>query len=225
MIDIKYTTIKDPEDIETALMTIDKHFTGHVYMLQKRCIQENEDDDEEEENKWEVILGHNANHDNIASFGGFSNPGESLFNTINREFEEETLGVICDSNQLLTLLRQHSVMITRTSRKGQHYTLFCDATSLSIDNKKIESDFEETRRTNKDTLTKDQLENDKICIVSLGDIKYTIMSSLANEKDAIVIDQNKKPQLIRDINLAAYKWLFDDYLTTQKENNKFISLK
>lgn len=199
MLQITYTEINDPIEIATTLNTTG-HSTGHVYLIYK-----NKDE------SYNIILGHNEKYDNLASFGGFSEEGETLLQTICREFDEEALGCIFSEETLISLLQNHSVMITRKSVKGQHYTVFCNATGLEFDESKINGDFL-IRRQNPE-LTVCQKENDYIVVVSLAEIEQNLM---IDNKD-VVMDSNGKVQRIRDINIPAYKWFFD-YLKRDPQN-------
>jgi hypothetical protein len=184
MNNISYTTI-ETEHIPAILINTYDHCTGHVYLIFKN-----------DQNKYEIILGHNEIHDNLASFGGFKNSGESLLQTICREYAEESLECIFPEDDLVNHLMHNSVMITRKSDKGQHYTIFCNVTGLKLDRKSIQVQFK-NKRTNPD-LTKDQKENDNIVFVSLDNIQQSV--------DGSVIDCDGNIQKIRNINMPAYNW-------------------
>jgi len=180
---IAYTVVSNIEDT----LQIKTHATGHVYMIYKGV----------------VLLGYTDKHYNIFSIGGFvnENNNETLFDTIVRECQEETLDCIIQKDDLLNVLINNSVGITRKSPKGQHYTFFCDVSSLDLDLKAMQREFL-IRRSNPN-LTKDQQETDRLVGVELKMIKTSIEQSTR-----LVTDVDGTEYTIRDINEPAYKWLF-----------------
>ena len=166
------------------------HCTGHVYLLDINSY---------------MILGHNLNHDNVCSFGGFSNPEETLMETIIREFREETLDCVLPHNVLEKLLLEKSVIITRRSVKGQHYTVFCNAKDHYFDPEKINREFKNALTDA--FLTIDQKENDRIVMVKLDVIADVIQTNENTSTKIIVVpDITNSDCNIRDINVPAYQW-------------------
>jgi len=180
---IAYTVVSNIEET----LQIKTHATGHVYMIHKGV----------------VFLGYTDKHHNIFSIGGFVNENndETLFDTIVRECQEETLNCVIQKGDLLTLLINNSVGITRKSPKGHHYTFFCDVSSLNLDLKAMQREFL-IRRSNPN-LTKDQQETDRLVGVELKTIKTSI-----EQGTRLVTDVDGTEYTIRDINEPAYKWLF-----------------
>ena len=77
-----------------------------------------------------VFAGHNKKHNNIASFGGFIEKGETVENALIREFREESHECIISVNELNQYLSQDSVIvINRKSVKGEHFTFFINISS------------------------------------------------------------------------------------------------
>lgn len=191
---IVYTVVSNIEET----LQIKTHATGHVYMIHKGV----------------VFLGYTDKHHNIFSIGGNVNDtnDETLFDTIVRECQEETLDCVIQKEDLLNLLINNSVGITRTSSKGQHYTFFCDVSSLNLDLKAMQQEFL-IRRSNSN-LTKDQQETDRLVGVELKTIRTSIEHSTR-----LVTDVDGTEYTIRDINEPAYKWLFSAI------NEDFVKVK
>jgi ADP-ribose pyrophosphatase YjhB (NUDIX family) len=199
---ITYTEIDKIKILDTLSGT--EHCTGHVYLILKHCGEPH------------VLLGHNAEHNNICSFGGFSDNGESLLNTILREHQEETLGCACSQEKLAVLLSYKSRMITRKSPKGQHYTAFTevpeDFSDIDID----DSNMKLTEKLKNPDLTECEKENDYLVLVPLN----TIRAALENHKPGqklLVKDTKGVENEIRDINIPAYRWYFSQL---DKEYNR-----
>ena len=186
-----YTKIYRNNVSDILLKTRD-HCTGHVYLLN---INRN------------LILGHNEKHDNVCSFGGFRNSGETLMETITREFREETLDCVLPYDVLEKMLLEKSVIITRTSIKGQHYTVFCNADDHDFDLEKINHKFKNAL-TDPD-LTPDQMENDQIVMVNLDVVADAIRQNESSTKIIVVPDITNSDCKIRDINVPAYKWFIE----------------
>jgi hypothetical protein len=182
-----YTVIPQEKIKETLLNTYD-HFTGHVYLLYKTYVDM-------------VVLGHNKKHDNVASFGGFAEVKENLLETIRREFREESRGTVLTEEKLIEILQNKSVMITRTLKGKQYYTLFCMADQLLDDMKTIQKNFQEKQK--EPGLTDGEKENDNIVFIPIENIKQNI------DKIELITDIDGKPQKIREINIPAYKCFFD----------------
>lgn len=202
MSEITYTEINDPTEIAKILNSTG-HCTGHVYLIFK--------DENKHDSTHNIILGHNEKHDNLASFGGFSEEGETLLQTICREFAEEALGCIFTEETLIDLVHNYSVMITRKSVKGQHYTVFCNVSGLEFNESVINDHFLLERQN--PYLTECQKENDYLVVVPLVEIEQKLMIDNSN----LVTDSNGKLQKIRDINVPAYKWFFD-YIKRDPQN-------
>jgi len=193
MQNINYDRISKSAIPELFTNTFD-HCTGHVYLLFKK------------NGEYYVIVGHNKDHDNIASFGGFVAPGESLKTTILREYEEETLNCLFPTKQIERMLLDCNMIITRKSAKGQHYTAFCDIGSTNVDIEEIEQKF--AVALTDPNLTADQKENDKLVVIALRDIMEKI-----DEVSPIVKDSNGIDRKIRDINMPAYRYLIKNIET------------
>lgn len=185
MTEISYTQLTCNYEL---LTTTRNHITGHVYLIFR-----------DDQGNYQVILGHNEKHDNVASFGGFSEEGENLLQTICREYSEETLDCILSLDDLISALATKSVVITRKSPKGHHFTVFCNVTGLSFNLKTIQSNFKE--KLNQPDIKSCQQENDNIVVVNLKDIENAI-----RENNYVVKDFDFHNQKIRDINVPAYKW-------------------
>ena len=102
-------------------------------------------------------------------------------------------------------------MITRKSVKGQHYTVFCNATGMEFDKLKTQAKFIVQRQ--QPNLTTCQKENDHIVVISLQNIKQAIITNTNS-----VMDLDRQIQRVRDVNIPAYRWLFD-YL--KRDDNIF----
>lgn len=194
---IAYTKI-DKCNIADVLLNTHDHCTGHVYLI---------------DSSKNILLGHNEKHDNVCSFGGFSNPGETLMETIIREFSEETLDCVLTSDSLKSYILSSSVVITRRSIKGQHYTVFCEVENRNFDLLKINNELKKAR-TNP-SLTPDQLENDRIVMVNLSTIANAINFEDNKLKNITIFDSTNEKVNIRDINIPAYKW----FIQSLNDNN------
>lgn len=178
------------EEVTPAALNLTNHITGHVYLFVK--IGE----------KDFVILGHNEDHDNVASFGGFierGEPKETVRQTILREFQEETLGVLMNSEVLSSFLQQGRI-ITRQSPKGHHFTVFCQIGNFNIDG--MNNRFVTIRQNQK--LTEAERENDYLVALEVEKIKEAIERA-PNDKEVYVDGIH-----LRDINVAVFKWFFSN---------------
>ena len=180
-------TIVDPSVLNTK-----SHITGHVYLITNDC----------------VILGHNEKHNNVASFGGFNEEGETLLETLQREFQEESLYCLFDNNTLEKYLRNAKV-ITRLSPKGRHYTFFAWINDITFDIKEININFKKALAN--PNLTDSQKENNYLVMVKLTDIQKVITNGSTD--DIIVKNHFGDDELrIRNINIPAYNFFFANLL-------------
>lgn len=192
---MQYTRI-NTKDIPDVLNKKDQHCTGHVYLM-------NSD--------YDILLGHNKKYKNVCSFGGFASPGESLADTVLREFQEETLGTVMNSEALSELILTKSIMITRTSPKGRHYTLFCNSNAFDFDLDLINATF--ALKLTDPNLTADQLENDYVTIVNLKSV-----SAVIEQNKLDTTDINGFVVHLREINIPAYKWLISALANDELKN-------
>jgi len=183
------------------VLSTTNHRTGHVHLYITR------------EGRRYAILGHNREHDNLAVLGGFSNAGETLLETIQREFMEESLGCIFDTGTIKGYLESGTVY-TRTSSMGQHYTVVCDIGECLIDIDEVNAKF---RHALKDpNLTADQRENDFLVMVPLDEIGSAIEG---NDSDVLVqvnLDGKDMNLRIRNINIPGYKFVLSNLDTVFK---------
>jgi hypothetical protein len=206
--DISYTVADD------SVLDGTDHCTGHVYLftIYNEMIH--------------VILGHNKKHNNCASFGGFANPNETLRETICREFSEETLDCVMSTSDLITCL-SNCMIITRTSSKGKHFTIFCNSGKI-FDFSKISSDF--VNALQNPNLTQDQQENDYLTMVPLVNIinafnlnDVSVISggfqTATDFSNFIVKDYKNNDVKIRDINVPAYKWIIMEKMSWERERD------
>ena len=189
---ITYTKIFK-ELVQQTLENICNHCSGHIRLF---FLMDGE---------YYTILGHNEKYDNVTSFGGFSDPSETLIQTLIREYMEESLGSVTTAEEMEQLLLQKCVVIHRESAKGHHYTIFCNFADRKFDIGTIRKNFKQKR--NQPDLSPGQKENDDIVIVSLKAIKNAI--STDETADVYVNDTDCRTVKIRGINLPAYKWFID----------------
>lgn len=187
--DIQYTVV------DNAVLDTTDHHTGHAYLFTAY------------NGTAHVILGHNKKHNNCASFGGFANPNETLQETICREFSEETLDCVMPISDLINCL-SNGIIITRTSSRGKHFTIFCNP-EKTFDFSKINNDFQDASQN--PNLTPDQKENDYLTMVPVTAIatmlsQYEVLGS-TDFSNFIVKDHMNTDVKIRDINVSAYKWI------------------
>lgn len=174
-------------EVNQDALNINHHVTGHVYLFANI------------DGKVCVLLGHNKDHDNVASFGGFSDGNETVRETILREFQEETLGALM-SLELLSSFLDKGRIITRQSQKGHHFTVFCQIGPFKMDgvNEKFKIALQ-----NPD-LKEDERENDYLVALGLEKIQEAVKNS-PNEKEVYVDGFH-----IRDINVPVYRWIFSN---------------
>lgn len=168
------------DSLKEKLSNVRDHCSGHVIVLMSI------------DDKLHIVLGHHSFYDALATFGGFSQEGETLMETILRRSSEESLDSIVDKSTMEDLLMNSIAMITRKSAKGRHYSVFV----------KVSGDFSEmkeqfTQASSKPDLTEGQKENDYLALVPLANIT----------SDDQTKDFEGNPVNIRDVTLDGYKWL------------------
>jgi len=172
-----------------------KHCSGHVFL----CFTINDI-------KY-VVLGHNDKNNYVASFGGFSDPGETLFETILREFAEESLECIFDKDTLKKYLKK-GIIIVHESPRGYHYSVFCDIHDIVPNIETINIAFR--KKLKNPNLLKCQKENNFIVMLSLAEIKKCIDDS--DDDNNVIIKTNLFETdiylKIRSINVPSFKFMF-----------------
>lgn len=177
--------------VDVSVLNTTSHITGHVYLITNGY----------------VILGHNRHHNHIDSFGGYSEEGETLLETVKREFQEESLECIFN-NETLEKYLWKSQIIMRKSDKGEHYSIFAKIDDISFDINSINISFKQAF-TNPN-LTEFQKEHDYIVMVLLSDIHSGIID---NHTDVFVKDPFGDEYFkIRPINIVSYIFLFANLL-------------
>lgn len=196
---MSYTKI-DKSEISNVLTKTNDHHTGHVYLL---------------DSNRNLILGHNKKYDNVCSFGGFSEVGETLLDTIIREFKEESLECVFPAGDLKKLLLEDSIIITRNRDGKQFYTAFCNVKNYKFNLEEINKNFTQAL-TNPD-LKAGQKENDRIVIVNLDTIANAIKLN-PGAKQIVVPDITNNNCNIRDINIPAYQWFIQSLADNNLDN-------
>lgn len=191
MSNIHYTQIAE-SNTNNILCSAKNHCSGHIRLFF------------EQNGLFYTILGHNEKYDNVTSFGGFADPGETLLDTLLREYMEESLGSITTETTMRNLLLDKCTLIHRRSVKGDHYTVFCMLNYVP-DIKTIRENFKTARSG--PNLNSGQKENDDIVFVSLD----VIVSAFSENIEIDVCVKNSENNLvkIRGINMPAYKWFVD----------------
>jgi len=197
---ISYTKIPEEFVKETLLNTYDHH-TGHIRLFFTK------------NDKLITISGQNAKYKNIAAFGGFSEPGENLMQTLIREYMEESLGAVTSAEVMEQKLLEHCIIIKRITDNKTYYTVFCNFENSNFDLEIIRQKFKEER--NKDNLTPGQLENDDIVFVDFDEIEKGFNPD--NEvADVFVKNSLGETGKIRGITMPAYVWFIKNGLFTPK---------
>lgn len=195
--------------VDSSVLNTTEHCTGHIYLYTKYNGINH------------FIIGHNKEHNNGASLGGFKKLfnhlkiQETLLETICREFSEETLDCLFSkdkTNDLINYLTK-GIFTTRKSEKGQHYVVFCDATNMVFDMEKINIEFKQ--KLNDPNLTPDQQENDYLTMVSFDNIKTALHNNESNKSsDNIIVKDHANVDIkIRNVCIPAFKWI----LTSKSE--------
>jgi len=194
MSDISYTIVPTQ-----SLFTVKDHCSIHVRLFWI-----------DKDGKLVTALGHNEKYDNGTSFGGFGESGETLLETLLREYMEESLGSLTTDQKLKEYLLDDCTIVRRTSIKGDHYTVFCTIKDTMFDIDVTRSIFKQERA--KPDLNEGQKENDDIVFVSLDEISNAFGENLS--ADVNVKTTEGQTIKIRGINMPAYKWFVD---TLKKE--------
>lgn len=198
-------------EIKEIFNTNHLHHSAHIYLFFEDIIENNK--------KLFFIQGHNKEHNNIDSFGGFrDDKDKSLLETILREFSEETLDCICDGNILTKFIFEKSIIITRQpigqiNNNQIRYIIFCNITDLGIKYENIHNIFESfIKKSQNINLTESQKENDYLVCIDIDDIMKSLddYSEFPKNKKVIVYFNGKQEE-IRNGNLRSWQWFIKSY--------------
>jgi hypothetical protein len=185
-------------------------------------------DDEDENDK--LIYGLNAEHNNIASFGGLRNKkpdgqDENVLETVLREFSEETLDVICTKEKITKLLKEcinehnthfdltTSVIKEEPSKGKFHWNFFVNAKESDIDIVDCQRKFKEKLEEQEQNLSSDQKENKELVVVQFDEVERKILAAtgkgfVTDMKNIHVNDVNGRSLHLRDACVPALKQYF-----------------
>ncbi|CAH6419634.1 Hypothetical protein HVR_LOCUS706 [uncultured virus] len=185
------------------------HNTAHVIVLadvfEQRCI----------------IYGHNVNHNNLATFGGFADAGETLEQTLCREFHEETLDAICNGVTLKAMLKDPNcttIVYRQVPGRGgvisYRFSFYVDLSSYRNFHGETPLNFEDCEHSFLGTLNQkgeflkeEEKENDHLVAVPLSEIRNKIYSL---PEDAVrVVDIKRKEYLLRGVTIPTLKFYLE----------------
>ena len=190
---MNYIQIPNNEISKVLTNTFD-HYSGHVII----CCEYQEE--------LHIILGHNKEYNNVATFGGLSDNNENLLSTIIREYSEESLDCVLSKDEIINkLLLTPIALIKRTSSKGTHYHIFI---TVCGNFNKMREQFKQ--KLINENLTKDQLENDNLVLVPFANI-------VKINNDTNIKDFENNNVILRLVILDAFIW-FENYLNNFSDN-------
>lgn len=167
--------------------------------------------------KKNFIFGQNKKYKNLAHFGGFPNPDETVMETAIREFQEESLNSIIDTQKLHNLLQDpHFTKVSfaqsiKNNVYSNHYCFFLR--SHDFDFNSAESQFSINREN--PHLSIDQQENQ--CLVTIPhrniyDSIYHLLDEEIVTLDSVqnihVCDKNNNSYLLRSYTIFPLIFLF-----------------
>lgn len=173
------------------------HFTCHIYLINSNG---------------DILLDYDKRQNDVSSYGGFSFLEENVVDTIMRELKKKAIGCIINLSNIVELLCEKSIMITKNIGRKRHYVFFCNIDDLKLDIGNINNYFviksDESSQASQASQAKKlnlYFENHNIVSVNLADIKKSIESnSLA------VVDYNNNFVYLKEINYFAYKWFLNN---------------
>lgn len=158
-----------------------------------------------------IIFGQNKKYKNLAHFGGLPNNSETVIETAVREFQEESLNSIMDSDTLYSKLQ--NPLVTRVSfaqsvRDESYLDHYCFFLETSFDFNVAADKFLINREDPE--LTIDQQENKNLVSVPLSNIEQSIQHLLNADPNEITFDKvqniyvndiNNEPYLLRSYSI------------------------
>lgn len=152
-------------DLE-EIASIKDHASSHIFVMDGK----------------NFIFGRNRKYQNLAHFGGLPDINETVVDTAIREFQEESLNTIVQTERLQELIKDPScskVSFAQSFRNGKYSDHYCFFLSSHFDFDGSKSLFE-SLCLNPD-LTVDQKENDKLIIVPYSHIEGAISHLIQQE--------------------------------------------
>lgn len=165
------------QNAQTKLITT--HASAHIVII-------NNDDNNIEKN---IIFGQNKKYKNLAHFGGLPNPSETVIETAVREFQEESLNSIMDSETLRSKLENpiaSKISFAQSVRRDLYVDHYCFFLETKFDFDGAADQFIVNRQNLE--LTIDQQENEKLISVPLSNLKQSINHLLIADPDQITFD-------------------------------------
>lgn len=167
----KYISIPKPL-IHSFLTQTKKFRAAHLYLIHGT----------------NMILAHHRQLNIISSFGGYSEPNETLIETTTREFSEESLGCIMPSNQLVDRLHNIDKLVCHTDNQHRYYSMFCDISDMQFNIEAINWLYNYT--IDEHQLMSHQLEYDGIVSVPIREIERAISNGTCIPNNYIIREQN-----------------------------------
>lgn len=166
-----------------------------------------------EDCEFHLLMGYNKEYDNVCSFGGGAEPGETPLDTAIRETEEETNGKICSDATLKEALQHPSTRIlVKNPPGGKTIYIYVVELEPSQINPFFAADYKSYVDTNLAQLPQERKENRELVQVPFSVLRNTCKAHQPGKLVKIEVSLADGPYTceLRNVCVDTCRWLSSD---------------